>query len=395
LRKAALRGGAMLIINPVDFDFNWTAQEKIICAPGAMVANLAGVARALADAANDTDALARLRDVQVNDAHRRIAERLKKAETSSIIFGNIAASHPDGSILRTLGQIIGRLSGSTLGFLSDGANSAGAHLAGALPHRAPNGQQVSEPGMDAMAALRKRIRAYLLFGIDPELDCLDGHAAKIAMERAGLVVAITAFRSEFLDNSAHVLLPMTSFAETSGTYVNVEGVWQGFDAVVNPPGESRPGWKILRVLGNELGLQGFDYVQSTDVRDALKAMLSEQVPENYAAPPSGALVYRPPASGLEKLTIVPMYSADPVVRRASALQATGLIADDKIRVSPGFAASHGLTDGARVRLIHGEVRTVGVLQIDTKVPDSCVLVYGAGPMFDSGAAYGAVQVERA
>ncbi|MFO1436311.1 MAG: NADH-quinone oxidoreductase subunit NuoG [Gammaproteobacteria bacterium] len=395
LRKSTLRGGAVSVINPVDFEFNWPAQEKIICAPGAMVANLAGIARALADTTNDTDALGRLRDAQVNDTHRRIAEQLSNAERSSIIFGNIAASHPDGSILRALGQIICRLSHSTLGFLSDGANSAGAHLAGALPHRAPAMQAVAEPGMDAMAALRKRIRAYVLFGIDPELDCLDGHAARIAMERAGLVIAFSAFRSDFLDRTAHVLLPLATFAETSGTYVNVEGTWQSFDAAVDSPGESRPGWKILRVLGNELGLQGFDYLQSTDVRDALQSMVGERVPENNTALPAGALVYKPIAAGLEKLTIVPMYSSDPVVRRASALQATGQIADERLRVSPAFAASHGWTDGARVRLIHGDVRTEVVLQIDGRLPDSCVLIFGAGPMYDSGAAHGAVQVERA
>jgi NADH-quinone oxidoreductase subunit G len=396
LRKAALRGASVCVVNPIDFDFNWRVADKVICAPSSMPAELAGIARALAEMAGDASVLDRLHDVRVGDVHRRIAETIKGSAAGAIILGNIAAAHPDGSLLRALAQVIARLSGCRLGYLTDGANSAAGHLAGMLPNRGPNMQPVATPGMDAGTALRKRLRAYFLMGIDPERDCLDGHAAKLAMERAGLVIAMTAYRSELLDRCAHVLLPMTPYAENTGTLINCEGTWQGFDEVVRPQGEARPAWKLLRVLGNALSIQGFDYVQSSDVRDALAAMLGERaLPTNDDQPAPGALLYKAPGSGVERVTLVPIYSCDATVRRAPALQATGQVADDRVRVGPQFAASHGLVDGSRVRIVQGEVRAEGVLEVDARVPATCVLVHAAGPFCDTGPAFGPIKVERA
>jgi NADH-quinone oxidoreductase subunit G len=394
LRKAAMRGAGMLVINPVDFDFNWPVRDKLVVAPGLSVAALAGVARALAEAGEDSETLARLHDARVEDVHRRIAEQLRCVERSTVLLGNIAAAHPDGSILRSLAQLVARQSGSTLGYLTEGANSAGACLAGVLPHRGPGGRQVSEAGMDALAALRKRIRGYILMGIDPELDTWDGHAASIAMERAGFVIAVTSFRSELMDKHAHVLLPMAAFAETAGTYVNVEGTWQSYEAVVSPPGEARPAWGILRVLGNSLGLGGFDYMQSTDAREELRSVTGAPGPDNIVDLPAGALIFKAPTTGIERVTTVPMYSTDAIVRHAPALQAAG-VADGRARVSPGHAASHGLTDGSRVRLVQGEVKAEAILAVDARVPDSCVLIHATGPLHALGPAFGPIRVERA
>jgi NADH-quinone oxidoreductase subunit G len=248
--------------------------------------------------------------------------------------------------------------------------------------------------MDALGALRKRIRAYIFMGVDPELDTWDGHAASIAMERAGFVIAVTSFRSELMDKHAHVLLPMAAFAETAGTYVNVEGTWQSFEAVVSPPGEARPGWGILRVLGNTLGLDGFDYMQSTDVREELRSVTGAPGPANIIDLPAGALIFKAPTTGIERVTVVPMYSTDAVVRHAPALQAAG-VAEGRARVSPGHAASHGLTDGSRVRLVQGEVKAEAILAVDARVPDTCVLIDATGPLHALGPAFGPIRVERA
>ncbi|MCG3143771.1 MAG: NADH-quinone oxidoreductase chain 3 [Gammaproteobacteria bacterium] len=394
LRKAALRGAGLLVINPVDFDFNWPARERLVVAPGLMIAALAGVARALAEAAGDGDAVARLHDARVEEVHRRIAGQLKGAARSALLLGNIAAAHPDGSILRSLAQLVARLSGSTLGYLSDGANGAGAWLAGALPHRGPAGQHTADVGMDGLAALRKRIRAYILMGVDPALDTWDGYAAGIAMQRAGFVVGIGSFRSDLLDSHAHVLLPMAAFAETPGTYVNAQGDWQGFEAAVAPPGEARPAWRILRVLGDALGIPGFSYMQCSEVRDELRSMVADRGPENVADLPAGTLIYKAPPSGVERVTTVSMYSTDALARHAPALQAASG-ADVRVRVSPGHAASHGLTDGARVRVVQGEAKAEAILAVDARVPDTCVLIDAVGPLHMLGPSFGPIKVERA
>jgi NADH-quinone oxidoreductase subunit G len=396
LRKASLRGASMMVVNPVDFDCNWAVREKIVCAPGAMVAALAGIARALAEADGAADVVARLHDARMSDSHRRIAELLKGAARGSILLGNLAAAHPDGSILRALAQVIARLSGKSLGYLSEGSNAAGAWLAGVLPHRGPAMQRIAEPGMDAVAMLKKRLRAYLLMGVEPDLDTWDGQAATLAVQRAGLVIAFSAFRSPVLEAHAHVLLPIAAFAETAGTFVNAEGTWQSFEAAVSPPDEVRPAWKVLRVLGNALDVAGCDYMQASGVRDELRALVEERVPGSPADVPAGALLYRAPTPGLERITTVPMYSTDMLVRHAAALQATGHVADDQVRVSPSLAVGHGLVDGDSIRVSQqGAPAQVLKLKIDPRLPDSGVLVHGAGPLHNLGPAFGPIKVERA
>lgn len=298
-------------------------------------------------------------------------------------------------MLRTLAQLVAKLSGHSLGYLSDGANAAGAWLAGALPHRGPAMQRVEERGMDALAMMKKRIRAYMFLGLEPELDTWDGHAARMAVERAGLVVALTSFRSALFEEHAHIMLPVAAFAESDGTYVNAEGQWQGFAPAVKPPGEARPGWKVLRVLGNALQLPGFEYMQAAEACNELRALVGEQRPVNVKDVPPGALLYKVPGTGTERVTTVPMYSVDVVVRHSPALQATGHVADDRLRISPSIASALNLTDGDSARVTQGDVKETITVQVDARLPANTVLVHGAGPLSRLGPAFGAIKVERA
>ncbi len=158
-----------------------------------------------------------------------------------------------------------------MGCLTEGANAAGAYLAGAVPHREPGGAPAAAVGLSARAMLESALKAYVLFGgIDPASDF--GVEAR-ALAAAELVVAVTTHLPESLRASAHVVLPIGSFAETSGTYVNAEGRWQSWAGAAKLPGESRPGWKVLRVLANLLNLHGVDYVSSEEIRDALRSVV--------------------------------------------------------------------------------------------------------------------------
>ncbi|MGQ0657827.1 MAG: NADH-quinone oxidoreductase subunit NuoG [Chromatiales bacterium] len=395
LRKASMRGAKLMVINPVDFDFNWHVSDRIICRPSAMIAALAGVARVLAEEGRVTDVADRLHDVRVEPVHRAIATRMKSTARATILLGNLAIAHPNLSILRTLAQTIARLSGKSVGYLCEGANGVGAWLAGVLPHRGPAMTRLAAPGLDAAAMLRKQLRAYLLLGVEPELDCWDSHTALLAMQRAGLVVALTAYRSAAMEEYAHAMLPIALFAETAGTYVNAEGRWQSFDAAVKPPGEARPAWKVLRVLGNTFGVAGFDYMTSAEVREELRAAVGDARPDNSGDVAHGALLYKVPATGLERVTVVPAYSGDPLVRHARALQDTGEVADGYVRVSPGVASSHGLIGEKLVRVEQGETSDLLPLRIDPTLPDACVLIHGAGPLHRFGPAFGSIKVERA
>jgi NADH-quinone oxidoreductase subunit G len=162
--------------------------------------------------------------------------------------------------------------------------------------------------------LRRPLKAYLLFGVEPWADALDSETAKVLRE-ADLVIAVTPFASDTLREIAHVILPIGTFAETSGTYVNLEGQWQSQTGAAAPVGESRPGWKVLRVLGNLLELPNFEYQSSEDVRDELRRQCGEVQGGAYkgAHRVNGASTSTP-------LVDVNMYQIDSVVRRATSLQ---------------------------------------------------------------------------
>jgi len=223
--------------------------------------------------------------------------------------------------VRALSAAIAAATGAAFGTLSEGPNSAGAALAGVLPHRGLGGVRRAEPGLHAGDMPGAALDVLMLVNVEPDKDILaaDDAAAKIKAQK--FTVALTPFASESLLDSADLLLPVGTYAESSGSYVNVAGTWQSFPGIANPVGEARPTWKVLRVIGNLLDAPGFEYVTSEEVLTELREQLGDVSPDNgYAgtaaiARPNGADA---PADDVD----IPIYSIDPVVRRARALQLT-------------------------------------------------------------------------
>jgi NADH-quinone oxidoreductase subunit G len=327
VRKAAGKGASVAFLNPAVYEYHFKPAAYVTAAPDALAANLAAVLAAAA-AATGTAMPAHLaravEGVSITDSHRAAAQALAR-KPAVVLLGQIAQRHPQFADLRSLAAGLAAVTGATLGFLSEGANAAGAALAGATPHRGPGGQSVARNGFDARAMLETPRNAYILFGIEPAKDLAEGAAALRTLRQAA-VVAFTAFASEELLDVADVLLPIGTFAETAGTFVNAEGRWQSFDAAADPVGEARPGWRVLRVLGNELELPNCEYRSPSDVAAALEAELGDVrtlaaadtqyrgsfAPSGHAAP-----------SGDFALD-VPIYAIDALVRRSLPLQETVL-----------------------------------------------------------------------
>ena len=233
----------------------------------------------------------------------------------------VAARHGASSAVRALAAAIAESTGARLGALSEAANSAGGYLAGVVPHRGRGGESRENVGFNAAEIPGTSLDAVLLFSLEPDADlsCCEDAGSKLELQ--GFVAAFTPFVNESLERSADLLLPIGTFAETSGTFVNCEARWQSFSGIANPVGEARPGWKVLRVLGNLLDADGFDYETSEDVRDELVAELDELTPDNsYAG--TKALGQANGADAPAEQVDVPIYEVDAVVRRASALQLT-------------------------------------------------------------------------
>jgi NADH-quinone oxidoreductase subunit G len=388
LRKAALHGASVMEVNPLDDPFNFPEAEKLIVAPSRMVAALAGIAAALLGKGKDRKYAKLLEGAKPEAVHKAMAEKLKGASKGVVLLGNMATTHPAFSTLRALAGVISELSGATLGYLPDAANSCGAWLAGTLPHRGPGGQPGKSAGMHARSMVEKGLKGYVLLGIEPEMDCNPPGLALRAMRQAQFVVSLTAYRTAFMDEYAHVLLPMAPFAETSGTYVNAAGEWQSFVAATAPSGETRPAWKILRVLGNLFGLQGFEYNSSEEVLSELKAGVDGAKPDNagrWALPDKLDAIQD---NAIELITKVPMYRTDALVRRAKALQQTSEVGDGAIHVGESLADKLKLRDAQIAGLQQDSQKIELPVVIDPKVPAGCVLIHtghsataelGAGP----------------
>ena len=383
-----------MAINATRYDANYETGPQCVVSPGEMLGALAGVAKSLQEAgASGMGTLdAALQGVTPSDEQRAIAQALLAAERPTVLLGHLSLAHPQASGLRALAGHVASLAGGTFGVLSDGANAAGAALAGTLPHRGPGGQPAAVSGVSAGEMLNG-CDAFVLLNVEPELDCADGRVAKEAMIGAELVVALTAYRSEAMDAYADVQLPIAPFAETAGSYVNLEGLWQSVDEIVRPQGEARPAWRVLRVLGNALELEGFEYQHAAEIATEVRALAPSERPENAGkwrepdAPNGGsAQVWRAGS--------VPMYAVDPVVRRAEPLQRTGdAQSTTYVRMSAALAASAGIADNARVTVTQGAHSIELVARIDDSVAANCVLVpSGVGETGDLGTAVGPVSL---
>ncbi|RUQ41574.1 MAG: NADH-quinone oxidoreductase subunit G [Candidatus Competibacteraceae bacterium] len=375
LRKAALAGGQIMFINPRDFDFRFPVAAKVIADPVGMVTALAGVAQAVAELKGEIlpAALAPLALFAPSDSARTMAAHLVNNAAAAVLLGNLAVAHPAYAQLRALAVFIARCSGATLGYLPEAANSAGGWLAGALPHRLPGAKPAPRAGLDAQAMLADPRKAYVLVGIEPELDCWDGAAALNALQGAELVVALSPYASAVTKRYARVILPVATFAETSGTYVNAEGSWQSFTGASRPFGEARPAWKVLRVLGNLCGLQSFEYLGSEDVLAEARSACAQVKPDNMTATLDKPLAPLQ-TMGLQRVADVPIYAVDALVRRARALQSSPLAQPAEVRLHPDVAAELGVVGREQVQVSRNGVAVDLPLVLDESLPKGCAWI---------------------
>ncbi len=329
IRNAARRGASVAFLNPAAYRYYFETAANIAAPADRLVDELAGVVAAAAASASavPTYAAKLVSGRTPGDSQRAAAQALGRAP-ALVLLGHIAQRHPRFAELRALAAALASLTGASLGYLAEGANGVGGALAGALPHRGVGGRPIARPGRDAHAMLEDPRRAYVLFGIEPSKDLAQGAAALPALEHAK-VVCFTSYVTPELLRIADVLLPIGTFAETAGTFVNTEGVWQSFDAAADVVGDARPGWRVLRVLGNLLGLANCEYRSPSDVLAALEEELGDASrPQPGATAYSGSFAANGAAASeaatqADELD-VPIYAVDAVVRRSEPLQETVL-----------------------------------------------------------------------
>ena len=384
--RSAIKGGAQLsILHASDDDLLMPVANKMIMAPSAWLAALSEVVVAVAQA-KQIAAPAGFENITPTSTATAIAASLLSGDSTkrAVLLGNAAAQHPQASHLHAAAQWIAQNTDATLGYLTEAANTVGGYLANATAKNAAPAFAVPKKG-------------YVLLNAEPLLDSVNPHAARTALDKAEMVIAMSAYRHGM--DYADVLLPISPFTETSGTFVNCEGRAQSFNGTVKPLGETRPAWKVLRVLGNLLGLSGFDYETSEAIRDEVIGAdvtdLSSRL-NNLSRHEVQAETYAVANGELERITNVPIYFADAVVRRSEPLQQTVDAAPPQAWMAASLLTQLAIKVGDKVKVSQGGASAMLSAALDTRLPGNVVRVAAAHPSTATlGAMFGAIKIEKA
>ncbi len=393
VRQAAKRGLKVSALNPAFDDWQFPVETKYCVPPSEMTLALARVVRALSESSGQqisTHLLGLCAEISVDDYSVDIAKSISSGKKCAVWLGNYAIQHKDASLVHFLAQEIARLSKSSLGILGEAANSVGGYIAGAVPLGGIEGKNVVQ-------MLSTPLKAYVLMNFEPELDLADGNVAVATLKKAEMVAVLSSFRSKSVLDFADVLLPVAPFAETAGVFVNCEGRAQAFYPVVKNLGESRPSWKVLRVIGSTLGLSGFDFDKIEDVRSRIignsnfiqQSLLNNELSFNFDM--SFPVGYR---EGIERVADIPIYSADMIVRRSTSLQET-VDGNPVAHMNSEMIRQLGLASGDFVRVKSAVGESKVNLIVDDEVANGCVRLAGAHPETASlGALHCQISVER-
>lgn len=382
MNKAVVEGARVFAINPIDYRFTFQTAAKLITAD--IIDGLEKLIQAIECGEGEPSLLA-------------MAAGLKESASGSGIFiGSFALNHPHASYIRMQVKKIAELTGAKINFLPEGANSAGAYLAGAIPHRGPAGASVpGKFGLNAKELLvDEPVSAYILLGFEPEFDTAFPAETLKNLEKADLVVSLTPFVSDRMKQYSHMILPIAPFTENEGTFVNAVGTWQSFTAANPPTHKVKPAWQVIRAIARAMKLNGFDYQFVTDIRDELSNKVKSMTvtPE---APVSGEMKVRPTLPGtLIRVGSYPAYAVDSIVRRAKSLQEVmGAVA--VISVNPQDAARLGFQEGDSVLAKQSYSELALPLKLDARLPEGIVLIpAGISETAGFGDIFGAVELRK-
>lgn len=391
VRKASLNGAEVIAINPIDYEFNFKLAAKKITAPHRLPHALAALAKALGVEGIDDE-------VSIDEVVQTMAAKLKGKQRVCILLGGLAIHDPKAADMRYLAQKIAQFCGGKMGLMTDGANTAGGWIAGAIPHRHADGSDINHPGLSAYEMLEKPRKAYLLMNVEPDLDCANSALAISALKMAKFVVALSIYRNPILEEHAQVILPMAPFTETSGTFINVTGEWQSFTGMAKNEAASRPAWKILRVLGNFLHLNGFDYESSEEIKHELKVLFTKTPPHTLTLSAPKNFLSSLPKTKMTRVGDIPIYAVDSLVRRAGPLQKTQHLMEGEtavVRLHPETGKQLNLKEGDMAKVSQQSASLRLSVRLDQRVArEAAHIAGGIAETVGLGDLMGEVVIER-
>lgn len=377
VRKAQLHGTKVISLSAEDYDFNFVVESNLVTSPSGVVSELAAIVKSLQEECSIelAEGISLLEKVNVSETSKLFARALKEGKRATILMGALVHNHPQASTIRSLVHLIQKLVDVNIYRLTEGCNEAGCHIAGVLPHQGPCGEQLSQKGLDHQQAFKNRLAGFLIHNVEAELDVANPQNARQALLGAEFVAVVTSYKSESMFDYADVLLPASLPFETSGTYVNCVGNWQSFKGAVTSYENSRPAWKIYRVLGNIFEFSGFDYSDSLQVLEELKSKYNIATPiqADWYQPEDDLQVEQV----LQRVGDWSIYRMDSMLRHAQPLQESATNRQPAIRLNSKLAKKYELTKTATVS--QGDIEITLPLIIDDRLPDNAVYVASGWP----------------
>ena len=398
MRKASKKSCKVSSLNAQNHDFLFVNQDTWNCAPQRWVSALAEIAKHA-----DSNAIQKLPEqlkdlinqASASEQSRSIFELLKTSESSSVLLGAIADSHPQASVLRVLASFIADVTDSNFGIIAQAGNTAGAWLSGMVPHRLPAGNKNDSSGLNVADMLINTRKAYILFNLEPEFDFAHAPIAINAMQNADYVVMFTPYATEQMQGYADAILPIATFAETDGTYVNAEGRWQSAVKSTSAPDEARPGWRVLRVLANKFGFEDVQYQTCQEINNELKAQFESDIEFDSRLTDLSRVNLTIDKGGLFRVSSTPIYAVDNIVRRANSLQNTVYEMQPYIAMCEQQAQDLDVLNQTKVRVVQGNKETTLPLQINQAIPMQCVWIQKSALQSDLlGVAIAPVEIQR-
>lgn len=422
LKKAEKQGADIIVVNPVDFAINCKIKYKCIADYGAIVINLLQITKSIIDLYYNFNLKDNLKEIkkeinnflkqyniikdlnysenEINIANNLLHIAINYPGRTSIVLGALAINHPDYSQIVSISNFIAKLINATWGCLSEGANSAGAWLAGCVPHRSPT-CNVEIPGKNALAMLSKPLKSYFLFGIEPELDCADGFLVTSILQQAEFIVAFSGFESELLLQYTEVLLPINLPPETNGTYINITGTWQQFSQISRAPGISKAGADILLELGKSFNLPNFINSNLEEIKNSL-LVLYNNLNVNWQLFDINLPIHKHNSDSNDFILIAPigLYASDIITRHAEYLQQTK-DAEMTACINSKSAELLGVSNKEIIKITtinnlnckFNKTFKIAVT-IDNKVANGCILIYQVNLTTALGSSYNPILVEK-
>jgi NADH-quinone oxidoreductase subunit G len=370
VRKAFLNGCPVASVNIADLQFPFETAEQIVSSPERFLEHIIAIAATLKlkDASIPAGLTELIKASKPHSVHKNMAKYFL-TDKPVIITGALFESHPDFLKIRAVIEFISQHTHLKWIHLTQGANANGAWAVNFVP---------SKKGLNVQKALKAKLKSYILHGVEPSHDFADPVLAKAAMADAEFVLALSSFKTDDLLNHADVILPIASLGETSGTFVNLDNEWQSFEGCAQPFEQSRPAWKIYRVLANLSHCPGFDYTSSSEILDDAK---KHQVKEAQSLDLSFCLPDALQSSDVEmiKVTEMSIYASDMLTRASQPLQDSAAADRAVIKLNSKTAEKFNLKENVTVTQDNNEIRLP--LEIDDRIDENVVIIPATGQLW--------------